>query len=55
MLAGPVDIEKNKKLYIYATIGDNEEIEIADISKLMENKELFSIYDKAFVFYVIFQ
>ena len=56
MLEGPVDIEKNKKIYIYATIGDNDdELEVADISTLMEDKELLSSYDKAFVFYAIFQ
>jgi len=56
MLDGPVDIEKNKKIYIYATIGDNDDdLEVADISTLMEDKELLSSYDKCFVFYAIFK
>lgn len=55
MIDGPVEIEKNKKIYIYATIGDNDEIEIADVSKLLEDKKLFSSYDKCFVFYAIFE
>jgi hypothetical protein len=56
MLDGPVDIEKNKKIYIYATIGDNDDdLEVADISTLMEDKKLLSSYDKCFVFYAIFK
>lgn len=56
MLDGPVDIEKNKKIYIYATIGDNDDdLEVADISTLMEDKKLLSSYDKCFVFYATFK
>ena len=56
MLEGPVDIEKNKKIYIFATIGDNDDdLEVADISTLMEDKKLLSSYDKCFVFYAIFK
>ena len=56
MLESPVDIEKNKKIYIYATIGDNDDdLEVADISTLMEDKKLLSSYDKCFVFYAIFK
>ena len=55
MLEGPVDIEKNKKIYIFATIGDNDdELEVSDISTLMKDKKLLSSYDKCFVFYAIF-
>ena len=55
MLEAPVNIEKNKKIYIYATIGDNDDdLEVADISTLMEDKKLLSSYDKCFVFYSIF-
>lgn len=51
-----VDIEKNKIIYSYATIGDNDdELEVADISTLMKDKKLLSSYDKAFVFYAIFK
>ena len=56
MLDGPVDIEKNKKIYIFATIGDNDnDLEVADISTLMKDKELLSSYDKCFVFYATFE
>lgn len=56
ILEGPVDIEKNKKIYIYATIGDNDdELEVSDVASLMEDKKLFSSYDKCFVFYAIFK
>ena len=56
MLESPVNIEKNKKIYIYATIGDNDDdLEVADISTLMEDKKLLSSYDKCFVFYAIFK
>ena len=56
MLDGPVDIEKNKKIYILATIGDNDDdLEVADISMLMKDKKLLSSYDKCFVFYAIFK
>ena len=56
MLDGPVDIEKNKKIYILATIGDNDDdLEVADISTLMKDKKLLSSYDKCFVFYAIFK
>ena len=55
MLDGPVKIEKNKKIYIFATIGDNDDdLKVADISTLMEDKKLLSSYDKCFVFYAIF-
>ena len=54
MLDGPVDIDK--KIYIYATIGDNDDdLEVADIPTLMENKKLLSSYDKCFVFYATFE
>ena len=40
----------------YATIGDNDDdLEVADISTLMEDKKLLSSYDKCFVFYAIFK
>ena len=56
MLESPVNIEKNKKIYIYATIGDNDDdLEVVDISTLMEDKKLLSSYDKCFVFYAIFK
>ena len=56
MLDGPVDIEKNKKIYIYATIGDNDDdLEVVDISTLMEDKKMLSSYEKCFVFYAIFK
>ena len=56
MLDGPVDIEKNKKIYIFATIGDNDDdLEVADISTLMEDNKLLSSYDKCFAFYAIFK
>ena len=56
MLDGPVNIEKNKKIFIYATIGDNDdELEVGDLSALMEDEELLSSYDKCFVFYAKFK
>ena len=56
MLESPVNIEKNKKIYIYATIGDNDdELKVADISTLMEDNKLLSSYDKCFAFYAIFK
>ena len=56
MLDGPVDIEKNKKIYIFATIGDNDDdLEVVDISTLVEDKKLLSSYDKCFVFYATFE
>ena len=56
MLESPVNIEKNKKIYIYATIGDNDDdLEVADISTLMEDNKLLSSYDKCFAFYAIFK
>lgn len=56
MLESPVNIEKNKKIYIYATIGDNDDdLEVVDISTLMEDKKMLSSCDKAFVFYATFK
>ena len=56
MLDGPVDIEKNKKIYIFAAIGDNDDdFEVTDILTLMEDKKLLSSYDKCFVFYATFE
>ena len=56
VLDGPVDIEKNKKIYIFAAIGDNDDdLKVTDISTLMEDKKLLSSYDKCFVFYATFE
>ena len=55
-LESPVEIEKNKKIYIWATIGDNDdEMEVCnDVSTILDDKA-FKSYDKCFVFYAIFK
>lgn len=54
-LDAPVDIKKNKKIYICATIGDNDDLNVTDISTLMEDKELLISYDKCIVFFAKFR
>ena len=57
VLLEPVAIEKNKKIYIRAEIGDSDEdFEVSgDISSLMSHKKMLASIDKAFVFYAIFK
>lgn len=55
-LEEPVTITNNKKIYIWATVGDNkDETRVSDILTVMADKELLAEYDKAFVFYARFE
>ena len=55
-LESPVEIEKNKKIYIWATIGDNDdEMEVCNDVSTILNDKAFKSYDKCFLFYAIFK
>ena len=54
LLENPTSIANNKKIYIWAAIGDNDnEVEVAPT--LMTDKDLLASYDKCFAFYVVFR
>lgn len=54
LLENPTSIENNKKIYIWAIVGDNDdELEVAPT--LMTDKDLLASCDKCFAFYVIFK
>ena len=56
ILEDPVNIEKNKKIYLWAAIGtNNDEIVVCNnVSTILDDKT-FKSYDKCFVFYAIFK
>ena len=56
ILEDPVNIEKNKKIYLWAAIGtNNDEIVVCNnVSTILDDKA-FKSYDKCFLFYAIFK
>ena len=56
ILEDPVNIEKNKKIYLWAAIGTNDDKMVVcnDVSTILDDKA-FKSYDKCFLFYAIFK
>ena len=56
ILEAPVNIEKNKKIYLWAAIGTNDDKMVVcnDVSTILDDKA-FKSYDKCFLFYAIFK